>query len=645
MRHLSFFIISLASSWGSAQIISGQNYQIRSTCGSANSAVSIQGSSSANGAAVVIADANQSSLAQQFRFDAVSADVFRITSRLSNKVLDVSYWGTQNGSPLIQWDNFNSSNQQFRLVLVQDGIYELVPLHVANQNRVFDLAGAQTVAGTPLQIWDRNSSCAQRFRLVNLSRRNAFTRIEAESFTSQNGFVVDSGTLGYSNTGDQALYQGIDFGPDGARSVSFSVAVPASNAGRNLELRLNSANGELIARVTISSTGGWRSFQNQSVNLTRTVTGVQNIVLVSQGDDVADVDSFVFSRSQVTIAPPPPAVTPSPVASQSRWFPGHYLQATNAVDRSGMDMSKRSYIQGNPNFVGYQVSIFWGQTEVSDGDFSGLYRQLGDAVAAARADGKKLWIRLFERSFHGGSRPRPFPQYISNAGGDYYSVGSENIWAPKLWEPFVKERFIRWAEKVAEYAAANPEIVLISNEEYTIQGSWLQAGYSGAAMDQLWRDYAARMRAKAGPCLIHVNTGWSTVWPLNYVQDKAALDPLVYTHRVGIGPTDLRKDNNQGSATLATNFGAFMFNETYAPQAGYQGQTFFTINYEWPDYNSVESPLAHLQWAYDTLKVHFIGWDPDPSVGSGMPWNWTHALSAVNSTNGLIRREKPALVP
>ena len=467
--------------------------------------------------------------------------------------------------------------------------------------------------------------------------RSAFSRIEAESFDSQQGFVVEGGALGYSSNGDYAVYRHIDFGPDGAQSLRLRWGVPDTSAGRILEVHLGSPQGELIASVAAVSSGGFRVFSDQAAPLARRVTGVQDVVLVCRADDLADIDAFTFAA---TPASPPPTE-----GGAARWFPGHYLQATDAVNRSGMDMGKRSLIQDDPNFIGYQVSLFWGQTETAQDDYSALERQLTDAVDAARADGKKLWLRVFERSFHGTTRPRPFPHYISDAGGDFLSSGSQNIWAPKVWEPFVKERFLRWAEKVAEFTSAHPEVVLISSEEYTIQGAWEQPGYSGEAVDQLWRDFAARVGPKAAPCLVHVNTGWSTVYPPDFPRDRHTLDRLLEAYKVGLGPTDLRRDTTEGSATLSTNFGSFMFNRPTDPQPGFQGQAFFALQYEWPDYNSTESPLAHLHWAYDVLQVHYLAWDPDPGPGTGMPWSWNDAQAAVDSTDGLIRTAKPSWVP
>jgi hypothetical protein len=321
------------------------------------------------------------------------------------------------------------------------------------------------------------------------------------------------------------------------------------------------------------------------------------------------------------------------------------MQCTDAVNRSGIAASKRPLVASNPNFVGYQVSIWWGQTEGALGDYSTLTSALNAIRSAAQADGKKIWLRLYERSFTGFTRPRPFPTYVSTNGWDYTSTdGGQNIWAPRIWEASPKSAFLNWCQAAATYCAANPEFVLISTEEYRVQGDWIQPGFTAAALDLLWRDVADRLNAYAGDCMVHINTGWSTVWPPDYTQDKPVLDQLALgTRKVVIGPTDLRKDGDY--ATLQTNFGSFMFNSpTASTRPGYQGVAAYAMQYEWPDYDSIESPAEHLRWAVDELGCHFIAWDPDPQPGSGMRWSWTDAIAAVNAAGGRAVTARPTNV-
>ncbi len=340
-----------------------------------------------------------------------------------------------------------------------------------------------------------------------------------------------------------------------------------------------------------------------------------------------------------------PPTEPPPTATTKRWAPGHYMQCTDADNRNGIAQWKRNFVKTNGNIVGYQVSIWWGQTEGTLGDYTNLYAQLNAIKAAAQEDGKKVWLRLYERSFHGFARPRPFPQYVSDNGWDYTSTGGQNIWAPRIWEDDCKAAFLDWCEAAAAYCAANQEFVLISTEEYTIQGAHLQAGYTDAAVDELWRDVADRMLSVAGDCVVHINTGWGAAYPPLYSRDKAILDQLALgTRKVALGPTNIRKDGGQGF--LATTFGSFMTNPPDHPsRPGYRGIAVLTGNYEWdPDYYSIESPAEHLRFAVDVLGLHYIAWDPDPQPGMGLPWSWNDVIAAINAAGGRINFTRPANV-
>lgn len=344
-----------------------------------------------------------------------------------------------------------------------------------------------------------------------------------------------------------------------------------------------------------------------------------------------------------------------------RWVPGHYLQATDAESRSGIAVSKANLIAGNANFAGIQVSVWWGQHEVTQGDYTGLYTQMDAIRAWARANDKRVWIRLFERSFHGESRPAPFPQYIRNTG-DWYNLamaqaagytGTENLYVPRVWRPgFVRERFMLWCEKVAEYVAGNPEFVMLSNEEWSFAGAWRFASqglWSAADNDSLWIEFAQRMLARMGDAVLHCNTGWHSVGDQSVAYYQSKLAEIVATGLHVLGPTDLRKDNTNGTAFLATDFGQFMTNPPNGSPAGYRGQLGFCAQYEWPDYVSVEGPAEHLRWAVDDLGLHFIAWDPDrvirfdPDNGNN-PWIWSDALAAVNAAGGRINTARPSRI-
>src|SRR5664279_92608 len=99
--------------------------------------------------------------------------------------------------------------------------------------------------------------------------RNAYSRIEAESYDSQSGILTQATTdtgggqniAGIAN-GDWALYKGVDFGSTPATQFVARVASGASGGASGLvEVRLDSLGATPIGTFAIANTGGWQNWQ------------------------------------------------------------------------------------------------------------------------------------------------------------------------------------------------------------------------------------------------------------------------------------------------------------------------------------------------------------------------------------------------
>jgi beta-glucosidase len=119
--------------------------------------------------------------------------------------------------------------------------------------------------------------------------RDAYSTIEAESFTSQSGIQTETTTdtggglnVGFIAPGDSITYAGINFGSTAARQVITRRASGASVTG-TVQYRLDSATGTVIASVPISNTGGWQTWGSVTTNLTSSVTGVHTVVITFTG--------------------------------------------------------------------------------------------------------------------------------------------------------------------------------------------------------------------------------------------------------------------------------------------------------------------------------------------------------------------------
>ena len=118
----------------------------------------------------------------------------------------------------------------------------------------------------------------------------------ASSYSDMQGVQVDvgSGAVTYFDAGDWIKYSGTDFG-SGATSVTFSAA--KSGTGGTVEIRVGSPTGRLIGTFNPQDSGGWSNYQEQVVQLSGFVSGVQDLYLVGTGiTGVCNLDSFRFSN-------------------------------------------------------------------------------------------------------------------------------------------------------------------------------------------------------------------------------------------------------------------------------------------------------------------------------------------------------------
>ncbi|GAB4432978.1 MAG: hypothetical protein OHK0015_21200 [Chloroflexi bacterium OHK40] len=126
--------------------------------------------------------------------------------------------------------------------------------------------------------------------------RSATSQIEAESENAQQG-VTDFGTgIGSIDAGDWLRYD-LDFG-GGVSSFTANVAVPAEYAGRQIQVRLDSTTGTIIGTLTVQNTGGWSSYQQQTVNLSQMATGQRSVYLTFVGGNgVGNLDWIRFGAA------------------------------------------------------------------------------------------------------------------------------------------------------------------------------------------------------------------------------------------------------------------------------------------------------------------------------------------------------------
>ncbi len=117
-----------------------------------------------------------------------------------------------------------------------------------------------------------NGICCRIYRLwsyKSTGATSAYSKIEAESFSSQSGIQTEDCSEGGLNVGfieneDFAVYSNIDFG-EGAQS--FQARVASATSGGNIEIRLDSIDGPLVGTCPVPGTGDWQTWSDVTCNV------------------------------------------------------------------------------------------------------------------------------------------------------------------------------------------------------------------------------------------------------------------------------------------------------------------------------------------------------------------------------------------
>lgn len=163
-------------------------------------------------------------------------------------------------------------------------------------------------------------------------------RLEGEQFTSgsnPNGEALKRESINLGNTfnGTVVRYDDVDFADRmGTLTVRAATRDDAIGANPRLEVFLDEAvAANKIADVAIAPTGGWGNWRNTTVDLSRTVAGTHDVVIVMHVDDIPGRRNYVGNFDYFEFGPAAPVDLPdSYLTSASPW-----RYSDNGTDPSG----------------------------------------------------------------------------------------------------------------------------------------------------------------------------------------------------------------------------------------------------------------------------------------------------------------------
>lgn len=151
----------------------------------------------------------------------ISGTIYKITSKVSGKVLDISGASTSDGAKTIQWTDNGGTNQQFKVIDVGGGYYKLIAVH---SGMTLDDPNFSTVSGTQLQQATDNSSDAQKWKILDMG--NGYSKVVSKA----SGLIMD---VSGSSTSDGAVVQQWTNNDSDAQRWSFTAVQtqpPTSNS-------------------------------------------------------------------------------------------------------------------------------------------------------------------------------------------------------------------------------------------------------------------------------------------------------------------------------------------------------------------------------------------------------------------------------
>lgn len=147
-----------------------------------------------------------------------SGSVYKITSKVSGKVLDITDKSTAAGAKLEQWTNYDTTNQQFKVEKQSDGYYKITAMH---SGLVLDVPNSSLSNSVQLQQWTDNGSSAQRWSIVDVG--GGYYKV----ISKVSGLAMD---VRSSQTNDGAVVQQYTDNGTDAQKWSFTIANTSSGS-------------------------------------------------------------------------------------------------------------------------------------------------------------------------------------------------------------------------------------------------------------------------------------------------------------------------------------------------------------------------------------------------------------------------------
>ena len=210
----------------------------------------------------------------------------------------------------------------------------------------------------------------------------------------------------------------------------------------------------------------------------------------------------------------------------SRYQPGHYVRVDddNARKLDGLAALRNVLSKDVRNLKGVFYTINWGLIEKSQGVYD--FSRIDAALAQAKAKGKYLHIKFWDRTVWTGCASNFAPSYVARAGTPkgtgFGSMDSAKWCAAKIWEKATMDHEIRVLRALLNRYKNDPYFLGISpSEETNIAAVGQETTAQHLALYEQLRRRNAALAEAAPDLLISQNFNWPSAGKLSN------FDPLV----------------------------------------------------------------------------------------------------------------------
>ncbi len=307
---------------------------------------------------------------------------------------------------------------------------------------------------------------------------------------------------------------------------------------------------------------------------------------------------------------------------KKKWYPGHYLYATDNANHLGILDNHRNRIKNNPYFTGYHAQYWWHRLEPKKGEYD--FSMIIEDLNKAQADGKKLTLMFYDRIFH-KNRPFPVPNYLVEDPiyeGGVYMHDTNTL--PKLWVPSLVDRQILLIEALAKEVDDHPALAAFLFQETALSARQEQEGFTEKKYhDSLIRlNQAASNSFKKTPVIHWTNFGLTPDLRDSFMKE------IIEVQKGGFGTPDTYNNNNNGA--LSSAFGKYY--------EKYDGIAVKYASVESSSYQTEKNMEEVLNFGVDVLKLNFMAWSPK-TWGEG--YMIDDAILAINKQEGRINTKAP----